>query len=300
MLTVQIQAEKAQAREIFEKFLCIFADAPYPIALIEEEEASRSHLWNVQVLFEKEKFSLSLAQEEIEKALEFCGFTDLIPFLAVAALPDQDWVRESLKGLGPVRAGRFIIHGAHDRGVAASCEIGIEIEAAQAFGTGHHATTYACLLFLNRLLFRYSYRKILDLGTGSGILAIASARATRRPVLATDCDPIALSSARLNAYKNKVGHLISFQEAQGFSHRCFTEKGPFDLIIANILARPLAEMAALLTRRTAPRGHILLSGLRERDGSRILATYRLHGTRLLGRCLRDGWLTLLLEKTSLY
>jgi ribosomal protein L11 methyltransferase len=206
----------------------------------------------------------------------------------------KDWVRESLAGLAPVAAGRFIVHGAHDRARIPQNRIGIEIEAALAFGTGHHGTTRGCLLALDRLCKSLPRRRILDLGTGSGVLAIAAARAVRRPVLATDIDGSAVRAARANARFNRVGSFVEIIKADGVAARKIRGCAPYDLVFANILLRPLQRLAAPLTRLTAPGARVVLSGLLASQANAAIAAYR--GLALERRIDLDGWTTLILVR----
>jgi len=208
-----------------------------------------------------------------------------------------DWVRDSLAGLKPVAAGRFLVYGAHDRArIPVNC-IGIEIEAALAFGTGHHGTTCGCLLALDRLcksLKRRHQLSILDLGTGSGVLAIAAARALRQRVLATDIDAEAVRVARANARLNRVGALVEVVTADGVTSRALSARGPFDLIFANILLGPLQRLAAPLRRLIAPGGRIVLSGILPSQANAAVAAYR--PLALERRIDRDGWTTLVVTR----
>jgi ribosomal protein L11 methyltransferase len=208
----------------------------------------------------------------------------------------KDWVAESLAGLKPVGAGRFIVHGAHDRAGIPFNRIGIEIEAALAFGTGHHGTTRGCLLALDGLRKKRGNNplRILDIGTGSGILAIAAARALRQRVLATDVDTVAVSAARDNVRLNRAGSLVAVIKADGVTAHALRERAPFDLIFANILLAPLQRFAATLTTLTARRGCVVLSGLLRSQANAALAAYpRL---ALEGRIDVDGWTTLVLRR----
>jgi ribosomal protein L11 methyltransferase len=210
----------------------------------------------------------------------------------------KDWVRESLAGLQPVAAGRFTVHGAHDRTRIPLNRIGIEIEAALAFGTGHHGTTRGCLLALDRLCKARSKncRRILDLGTGSGVLAIAAARALHQRVLATDNDAAAVRAARANARLNRAGALVEVMQADGVTARTLRRHAPFDLIFANILLAPLQRFAAPLIRLTAPGGRIVLSGLLRSQANAAIAAYR---TLALERRIDiDGWTTLVMGRRS--
>jgi ribosomal protein L11 methyltransferase len=208
----------------------------------------------------------------------------------------KDWVRESLAGLAPVTAGRFIVHGAHDRARIPFNRIGIEIEAALAFGTGHHGTTRGCLLALDSLCKSRPRRRILDLGTGSGVLAIAAARALRQPVLATDIDGSAVRAARVNTALNRAGSFIEIIKADGVTARKIRERAPYDLVLTNILLRPLQRLAAPLTRLTSPGARVVLSGLLASQANAAIAAYR--GLALERRIDLDGWTTLVLARRT--
>jgi ribosomal protein L11 methyltransferase len=206
----------------------------------------------------------------------------------------KDWVRESLAGLAPVTAGRFVVHGAHDRARVPFNRIGIETEAALAFGTGHHGTTRGCLLALDSICKSLPRRRILDLGTGSGVLAIAAARALRQRVLATDIDGSAVRAARANAALNRAGSFVEVIKADGVAARRIRERAPYDLVLANILLRPLQGLAAPLTRLTAPGARVVLSGLLASQANAAIAAYR--GLALERRIDLDGWSTLVLVR----
>ena len=164
----------------------------------------------------------------------------------------KDWVKATLEELVPVRAGRFIVHGGHDRSKVPPNKLGIEIEAALAFGTGHHGTTRGCLLLLDEVLKAFRPRRVLDLGTGTGVLAIAAAKALRGKVLASDIDPLSVKVAAENARLNGAGDLVETIRATGLSAPQFKQRGPFDLVLANILANPLRQMATPMSRHLAP------------------------------------------------
>ena len=186
----------------------------------------------------------------------------------------KDWVKASLEGLVPVPAGRFVVHGSHDRSRVPSNKLGIEIEAALAFGTGHHGTTRGCLLLLDQVLQKYYPRRVLDLGTGTGVLAIAAAKALHRAVLASDIDPASVRVARENARLNETGHLVQTICATGFSAPQFAQHGPFDLVLANILANPLRQLATPIVRHLAPSALVILSGLLPHQAQGVIAAYK--------------------------
>jgi ribosomal protein L11 methyltransferase len=216
--------------------------------------------------------------------------------LAFARIARKDWVLESLHDLKPVTAGRFVVHGAHDRGCAPVNRTAIQIEAAQAFGTGHHGTTLGCLLALDWLNKFAKPERILDLGTGSGVLAIAAAKSLHRRVVASDVDAAAVRIARDNAWLNRSGPLLRVCRADGLAAADIRAGAPFDLVFANILLAPLQKLAAPLTRIIAPRGRIVLSGLLNAQANTARAAYR-HFV-LERRIAIEGWATLVLKRSA--
>ena len=216
--------------------------------------------------------------------------------LSIEPVAATDWVAQSLAGLQPVRAGRFVVHGAHDRARVRPNDIGIEIEAALAFGTGHHGTTRGCLLALDDLAKRGRARRVLDVGTGSGVLAIAAAKIFRTRVVASDIDRVAVEAARANARLNRAGAAIAFVHAAGVNARAIATAAPYDLIFANILLGPLLRLAVPLRRLAGPRAHVVLSGLLPGHANAVLAIYRAQGFVLERRIPLDGWVTLVLRR----
>jgi ribosomal protein L11 methyltransferase len=226
---------------------------------------------------------------------------DVLPgaSLTVTSVAERDWVAKSLEGLAPVFAGRFVVHGAHDRGRVGPNKIGIEIEAALAFGTGHHGTTRGCLLAFEAVARRARHARvwrILDIGTGTGVLAIAAARALHAPVLASDIDPVAVSVARANARLNRAGTLLRGFTAAGADAGRFRADAPYDLIFANILEAPLRRLSRPLAALLAPGGRIILSGLLPAQASSVIAAYRRQGFKLEARLPLDGWMTLTMRR----
>jgi ribosomal protein L11 methyltransferase len=210
----------------------------------------------------------------------------------------KDWVKATLEDLAPVRAGRFIVHGRHDRAKVPPNKLGIEIEAALAFGTGHHGTTRGCLLLLDLALKARHPRRVLDLGTGTGVLAIAAAKALHGAVLASDIDPLSVGVARDNARLNQVGNLVQTIRTTGFSAPQFKAHGPFDLVLANILANPLRQMATPMTRHLAPSALVILSGLLPSQASGVIAAYRARGLVLLRHLQIEGWSSLVMRNVQ--
>jgi ribosomal protein L11 methyltransferase len=216
--------------------------------------------------------------------------------LSIGQVAPADWVAESLAGLAPVRAGRFVVHGAHDRARVRPNDIGIEIEAALAFGTGHHGTTRGCLLALDDLSKRRRRQRVLDIGTGSGVLAIAAAKSLATHITASDIDRVAVEAARTNARQNRVAPAITLVHAAGARARAITAHAPYDLIFANILLGPLMRLARPIRRLAAPGARIVLSGLLPAHANAALAAYRAQGFVLERRLPLDGWVTLVLKK----
>jgi ribosomal protein L11 methyltransferase len=210
----------------------------------------------------------------------------------------RDWVRATLEELVPVCAGRFIVHGHHDRSKVPPNKLGIEIEAALAFGTGHHGTTRGCLLLLDDVLKARRPKRMLDLGTGTGVLAIAAAKALRRRVLASDIDPLSVRVAGENARLNGVGDLVQTVRASGFSAPEFARHGPFDLVLANILANPLRQMATPMASNLAASASVILSGLLPHQARGVIAAYRARGLVLTRHLVIEGWSSLLMQRVN--
>jgi len=213
-------------------------------------------------------------------------------------LPDTDWVAQSLEGLPPVRAGRFLIHGGHDRDARRANDIAIKIEAGQAFGTGHHGTTAGCLLAIDRIARARPIANALDIGTGSGVLAIAIAKATKAPVLASDIDPLAVRIARDNIRFNGVANRVRAVVAGSLRKREFRMSQPYDLVVANILAEPLVTLAPQIRHLLGPGATLVLSGLLPGQRARVVAAYRGRGLPLLRTFVLDGWLTMVFRRSK--
>jgi len=216
--------------------------------------------------------------------------------VTIEPLPDQDWIALSQEGLPPVRAGRFFVYGAHDAGIVPNGVIPIRIEAGLAFGTGHHETTALCLSVLSSLARSERFNNVLDLGCGTGLIAIGAAKLWKRPVLASDIDPVAVQVTDENAQLNGVGPWVAAVLADGLTHPVLAGRAPYDLVVANILAGPLTFLARQITAALAPGATLILSGLLHNQEKMVLSFY--HPLRLVQR-RRDGpWIALVLAKPS--
>jgi ribosomal protein L11 methyltransferase len=252
-------------------------------SIIEEDEDRG--LWRIDA------FPTSAAEGEALRAR-------LAHFPALATLTeklaDADWLAMALSGLPPVRAGRFFVFGMHDRGRTPPNTVNLRIEAGAAFGTGHHGTTVGCLLAYDALLKRARFRRVLDVGTGTGVLAIAAARTGAAITVGTDIDPVSVRIAQENA---RVNHADSrFAVADGLAHRAVARPAPYDLVFANILARPLVGLAQAIKGALKPGGTVILSGLLHAQARYVLAAYLSRGFRLRSRLRRDAWATLVLRR----
>jgi ribosomal protein L11 methyltransferase len=208
----------------------------------------------------------------------------------------RDWVANSLAGLKPVRAGRFLVHGAHDRSRVRANDVAIQIEAGLAFGTGHHGTTRGCLLHFDRLLKRRRPKRVLDVGCGAGVLAIAAARVLRRKVWLGDVDPIAVEVTNANARLNGVRALCHAIVSRGVENGGLREAAPYDLVFANILAKPLRLLASSLAGVIGADGEAIVSGLLLADVPGVLASWRAQGFHLAERIELEGWASLRLRR----
>jgi len=248
-------------------------------------------MWRLEVYFPHES-----AAGIMEDVLVRHASGEAIRGYTLEPMPDEDWVALVQRGLRPVRAGGFFIHGSHDRAAAAFEPRAIEIDAGRAFGTAHHGTTQGCLAAIGRLAGRGAFRTVLDIGTGSGVLAIAAAKAGARSVLATDIDPMAFAVARENCLKNGVAAWVNCLCAPGTRHPRIAAGAPYDLITANILAEPLVTLARGLHALARPGGFIVLSGLLDAQAPRIFGCYRSVGCALIERFSIEGWTTLVLRR----
>ena len=209
-------------------------------------------------------------------------------------LADADWLAMALSGLPPVRAGRFFIYGLHDRGRTPSSTVNLRIEAGAAFGTGHHGTTVGCLLAYDRLIKARRYRKVLDVGAGTGVLAIAAAKTGADLAVGTDIDRVSVRISRENAMVNQT--TARFVHASGLNHQLVARHAPYDLVFANILARPLISLAQDIKGALKPGGVAILSGLLRTQERAVKAAYLSRGFRVSFVIRRDAWVALVLQR----
>jgi ribosomal protein L11 methyltransferase len=219
------------------------------------------------------------------------------PFV-VSEVPETDWVAHVKRELQPVEAGRFFIHGSHDAARVPDGSVALLIEAAMAFGTGHHGTTRGCLLALDRLdRAGFRGRNVADIGCGTAVLAMAAAAIWERPVIASDIDPVAVEVAAANARANGLGERVQCVEAAGFCHPALAARAPYDLIFANILKGPLLDLAPDIAGHLAAGGYAVLSGILNTQADEVAAAYRRQGFMLAVRDEIGEWTTLVLRRS---
>jgi ribosomal protein L11 methyltransferase len=275
------------AKRVVDMLTKVFFEGEAAIAAFERPDGR----WDVTV-----HFADAPDQARVRQLVTNAAGAEIAEGVVFDTVEAKDWVKASLEDLDPVPAGRFVVHGQHDRARVAPNKLGIEIEAALAFGTGHHGTTRGCLLLLDRVLKAYRPRRVLDLGTGTGVLAISAAKALRIKVLASDIDPLSVLTARDNARLNGTGDLVETIRASGFSAPQFAQRGPFDLVLANILANPLRQMATPMAKHLAPSALVILSGLLPHQAESVIAAYRARRLILVRQLKIEGWSSLLLRK----
>src|SRR5712664_281429 len=277
------------ARRVVDLLTESFLEGQAAIAAFERSDGR----WDVTM-----HFAEAPDQAQVRELVGIAAGGDVAQAITFDTVEAKDWVKATLEELVPVRAGRFIVHGQHDRSRISPNKLGIEIEAALAFGSGHHGTTRGCLLLLDDVLKARRPKRVLDLGTGTGVLAIAAAKALRVKVLASDSDPLSVRVARDNARLNGTGDLVETIRATGFSAPQFAKHGPFNLVLANILANPLRQMATPMARHLAPSALVILSGLLPYQAQGVIAAYRARGLVLLGHLRIEGWSSLLMRNVG--
>ncbi|MCK1422076.1 50S ribosomal protein L11 methyltransferase [Bradyrhizobium sp. 182] len=278
---------EAAARRVVDLLTEVFFEGDAAVAAFERPDGR----WDVTL-----HFAAAPDQAWLRELVATSAGNEIAQTLAFDIVEAKDWVKASLEDLVPVPAGRFVVHGSHDRDRVAANKLAIEIEAALAFGTGHHGTTRGCLLLLDHVLKSSRPRNLLDLGTGTGVLAIAAAKALHRAVLASDIDPPSVRVAAQNAALNDVGNHVRVIRATGFAAAEFGKWGPFDLVLANILANPLRQLASPMARHLAAGAYVILSGLLTHQATAVIAAYRARGLVPLRHLRIEGWSSLLLRK----
>lgn len=262
---------------------------PEPVGVGVFELEDGSGLWEVGAYFTEEPDQLALAlMAAAHGAADF----------AISELPDIDWVAHVRRELKPVEAGRFFVYGSHDADKLPEGRVGLLIEAAMAFGTGHHGTTLGCLRALDRLdNAGFTGRNVIDVGCGTAVLAMAAARIWPETVLASDIDAVAVEVAEANVQANGLTGRVICLEATGFDHPQIAERAPFDLVFANILKGPLIDLAPAMAQHTAPGGRAILSGLLVEQAEAVLAAYLAQGFALEEREDIGEWATLTLRRS---
>ncbi len=284
-IRLYVTSTEKGAAQILDILSEVFGEEDLAIATTEVDE--KKDIWEASVY-------MMADEEEAVRVRMAEGIGHAFPDAVIRreVIPDIDWIAKSLEGLKPVRAGRFLVHGSHDRDKVKVNDIAIEIDAGQAFGTGHHGTTAGCLEVIEEVMRARTVRNALDLGSGSGVLAIAVRKLKNIPVLATDIDPVAVRVAKENVRRNGIATGIRLETAPGFHSPAFLQEGPFDLIIANILARPLMKMAPQLAAHLAPGGSVILSGILAGQRWKVLAAYNGVRLRHVRTIWRNGWVTI--------
>ncbi|MEM6711048.1 MAG: 50S ribosomal protein L11 methyltransferase [Pseudomonadota bacterium] len=278
---------REEAERIAELLETQMSDEETPIALWDNE--AEGH-WTVDVY--REGLDATALADDVREALGSDGFA--VP-IETQVLDEVDWVTASLEGLDAVRAGRFVVHGLHARDAVGPTDIGLRVEASRAFGTGHHGTTLGCLELINWVCDRTRPTRTLDLGTGTGVLAMAVAKRAKQAVLATDIDPVCVEVTAHNVTLNSVAPWVRTAWANGVEGTP-QKDAPYDLIVANILAGPLIALARPLCRLIAYDGRIILSGLMRHQERVVRARYR-HEGFVIEQARRHGeWSALLLKR----
>ncbi len=252
-------------------------------------------VWRIEGLSEAEPDRVTIVRGARVLANDL-GFA--APSFLFDLQPPINWEAENLATFPPIRWQRYFIHGSHYIDPIPAGLIPLILNAGTAFGSGEHPTTGGCLLALDRLARKRSFQAPLDMGCGSGILSIAAAKTWHVAVLSSDIDPVSVHVTRDNARLNQIAHLISSVCSDGYRHRKIADMGPYDLILANILARPLAKLSRDLNRYLMPGGIAVISGIIERDIAWMVRVHRMSGLFLVEKTVLKGWATLVFEKPS--
>ncbi|HQY44995.1 MAG TPA: 50S ribosomal protein L11 methyltransferase [Paracoccaceae bacterium] len=275
-----------EAAEALAEAMEDFLPEPVGVGVFEIEDGSGRY--EVGCYFEEEP-------DDTELAL-MAAIYGAKPF-AVSEVPETDWVAHVKRELQPVEAGRFFVYGSHDAEKVPQAKVALLIEAAMAFGTGHHGTTKGCLLALDRL-DRAGFRgqNVADIGCGTAVLAMAAAAIWPRPVIASDIDPVAVEVARANAAANGLSDRVICVEAAGFGQADLHARAPYDLVFANILKGPLLDLAPDMAAHVGPGGYAILSGILNTQADEVIAAYKRAGFTLAARDEITEWTTLVLRR----
>lgn len=285
---MRLRSDERTARAVADIMMETYDPTETAAAAFENEAEG---YWETEVYF-----ATPPDEESVRQLIRETVTLEAASALTFETLAEIDWVKASLDGLSIVDAGRFAVYGAHDRNRIGVQKIGIEIEAALAFGTGHHGTTRGCLMMLDAILKRRRPRHVIDIGTGTGVLAIAAARALRRTVAAGDIDPVAVYAARSNSILNRAASYVKPVIAKGVGHPALHHHHHYDLVFANILARPLIKLAPSIAKIASPDADLVLSGLLAPDVAGVVNAYGLQGWHLVHRINLEGWAALLLRR----
>ncbi|MEM7683781.1 MAG: 50S ribosomal protein L11 methyltransferase [Pseudomonadota bacterium] len=260
--------------------------APTGVGVFEVEDDSG--LWEVGGYFLERPDEIALAL--LASAFDANDF-------AVSRVDDRDWVAQVRRELHPVEAGRFTVYGDHDSHRVGPNRIGLRIEAAMAFGTGHHATTRGSLMLFDRLLREgHRPRRVADIGCGTGVLAMAAAKALRVPCVATDIDQVAADTVRANVAANDLGPWVRTGRAAGVRHLHYRNAAPFDLVFANILASPLKRLATDISGQLTVGGNAILAGLLTQQAIGVRRVFEGHGFALRDRIRLGDWTSLTMRR----
>ncbi|UWQ61773.1 50S ribosomal protein L11 methyltransferase [Leisingera caerulea] len=278
---------KAQAEALGEAMERLNPE-PTGVGVFEMEDSSG--LWEVGGYFTESPDEAGLAL--------LAAMHEAKPFV-VSEVPETDWVAHVRRELAPVEAGRFFVYGSHDADKLPEGRIPLLIEAAMAFGTGHHGTTLGCLKALDNLLDQgFRGEKVADIGCGTAVLAMAAARVWDGTILASDIDEVAVDVAEANLKANGMEGAVTCLEAAGFDHPDLQAQAPYDLIFANILKGPLVALAPDLAANLRPGGYAILSGILNEQADDVVAVYAQNGINLDQRDEIGEWTTLLLRKAG--
>ena len=262
---------------------------PLPVGIGVFEIEDGSNTWEIAGYYIDEPDEIALSLLSVAHRASSFIFSDV---------PEQDWVAHVQRDLHPIIAGRFFVYGKHDLSKVPQGSIDLLIEASMAFGTGHHGTTRGCLLAINKLIIDgYSPENIIDIGCGTGVLAMAASKTWNSYIIATDVDPTAIEVAQKNLVANELQNNIECINADGLNHTILRDRAPFDLILANILKNPLIEMAEDFCKSCTVEGIIILSGILNEQYNEVLKVYVEKNFKVINNISLEGWTTLTLRKS---